>query len=47
MVGGSTRPHADLLSFPAKQIVHGHQVDGALVAWVDSTTLPDRYESLK
>ncbi|MFC2992970.1 hypothetical protein [Halomonas tibetensis] len=33
------------LSFPAKQTFHGHHVDGALVAWVDSTTLPDRYES--
>ncbi|WP_280547292.1 hypothetical protein [Halomonas sp. 11-S5] len=33
------------LSFPARQTFHGHQVDGALVAWVDSTTLPDRYES--
>ncbi|WP_280552554.1 hypothetical protein [Halomonas sp. 25-S5] len=33
------------LSFPAKQTFHGHQVDGALVAWVDSTELPSRYET--
>ncbi|WP_280553452.1 hypothetical protein [Halomonas sp. 25-S5] len=33
------------LSFPARQTFHGHQVDGALVAWVDSTELPGRYET--
>lgn len=33
------------LSFPTSQAFHGHPVDGALVAWVDSTTLPSRYET--
>ncbi|PXX95905.1 hypothetical protein [Halomonas sp. LBP4] len=33
------------LSFPAKQIFHGHSVHGALVAWLDSTMLPARYEA--
>jgi len=33
------------LSFPTSQTFHGHPVDGALVAWVDSTTLPCRYEA--
>ncbi|WP_444679108.1 hypothetical protein [Halomonas sp. E19] len=33
------------LSFPTSQTFHGHPVDGALVAWVDSTTLPSRYEA--
>lgn len=33
------------LSFPTAQTFHGHSVDGALVAWVDSTTLPSRYEA--
>lgn len=33
------------LSFPTSQTFHGHPVDGALVAWVDSTRLPSRYET--
>lgn len=33
------------LSIPTSQTFHGHPVDGALVAWVDSTTLPSRYEA--
>ncbi|MBS9402533.1 hypothetical protein KG088_02735 [Halomonas sp. TRM85114] len=33
------------LSFPSRQTFHGHALDGALVAWVDSTTLPGRYEA--
>lgn len=34
-----------MLSFPAKLSFHCRQVDGALVAWVDSTKLPDPYET--
>ena len=33
------------LSFPTSQTFHGHPVDGTLVTWVDSTTLPGRFES--
>jgi hypothetical protein len=33
------------LFFPTGQTFHGHPVDGALVTWVDSTTLPGRYEA--
>ncbi|GAB2723154.1 hypothetical protein [Halomonas garicola] len=34
------------VSFPTGQTFNGHPVEGALVAWVDSTTLPARYEAL-
>jgi hypothetical protein len=30
---------------PTGQSFHGHPVDGALVTWVDSTSLPGRYEA--
>lgn len=33
------------LSFPTSQSFYGHAVEGAMVAWVDSSTLPDRYEA--
>jgi hypothetical protein len=32
------------LPFPTGQTFHGHPVEGALVTWVDSTTLPGCYE---
>lgn len=33
------------LSFPTSQTFHGHPVDGAMITWVDSSTLPSRYET--
>lgn len=33
------------LSVPTGQTFHGHPVDGAFVAWVDSETMPTRYEA--